>query len=157
MSNDLIRNIPIEKLIGHDKTLVAIWCTNAPSLIKTVIESFLPKWKLKLVATWYWIKVSSIIFVRPKQIAFWFLHFFSTFQITKFGETICDFNIPRKKQPFERLFIACPIDCDQAIDIDEERLIFSIPSALHSHKPPLKGTKMKRKQPFSLFIINIIF
>lgn len=56
LNNEAIEQIPIEKLVG-DESIVAIWCTNAPSLIKTVKESFLKKWNLKLIATWYWIKV----------------------------------------------------------------------------------------------------
>lgn len=59
LTNDEIKNIPIETFITPDVTLIAIWCTNAPSLTHTVLNEFLPKWKLKLIATWHWLKVIS--------------------------------------------------------------------------------------------------
>lgn len=59
LDNEAIEQIPIDKLVG-DKSIVVIWCTNAPSLIKAVKESFLNKWNLTLIATWYWIKVLYI-------------------------------------------------------------------------------------------------
>lgn len=61
------------------------------------------------------------------------------FQITKYGRTICEFDLPLKKQPFERIFIACHNESIQDFKIPDEKLIFSIPSAIHSHKPPLHG------------------
>lgn len=64
LNNDEIENIPIEKWTTENRTLVAIWCTNAPSMIQAVQQQFLPKWRLKLLATWYWIKVSRICFVE---------------------------------------------------------------------------------------------
>lgn len=57
LTNDIIANIPVERAVQPNKTLVAIWCTNAPSMIDVVKQTFLSKWKLKLLATWYWIKV----------------------------------------------------------------------------------------------------
>lgn len=59
------------------------------------------------------------------------------FQITKSGEPICEFDLPLKKQPFERIFIAC--HKDSSFNIPDEKLIFSVPSSIHSHKPPLQG------------------
>lgn len=73
-------------------------------------------------------------------------------KITKYGETICEFSLPLKKQPFERLFIACPIDTDRSFEIPEEKFIFSIPSAIHSHKPPLDG-----KFSHNFLFIDLIF
>lgn len=62
-------------------------------------------------------------------------------QITKYGETICDFDLPLKKQPFERIFIACHTDSTHEFNIPDEKLIYSVPSGIHSHKPPLHGLK----------------
>lgn len=61
--------------------------------------------------------------------------------MTKSGDTICDFGLPLKKQPFERVFIACHNKTTQYDNIPNEKFIFSIPSAIHSHKPPLNGKK----------------
>ncbi|XP_055321056.1 DNA N6-methyl methyltransferase [Sitodiplosis mosellana] len=114
LSNDHIASIPIEMVTQPNRTLVAIWCTNAPSMIQAVKETFLSRWNLQLLATWYWMK------------------------ITKYGEPICDFDLPLKKQPFERLFIACHKDNTHDFNIPNERMIFSVPSSIHSHKPPLQ-------------------
>lgn len=65
--------------------------------------------------------------------------FVKIIQITKFGEPICEFGSPLKKQPFERLFIACPAEMSRTINIPAENFIYSVPSAIHSHKPPLEG------------------
>lgn len=59
LTNDDIANTPIADWTTVDQTLVAIWCTNAPSTIQAVREEFLKKWNLKLLATWFWIKVCS--------------------------------------------------------------------------------------------------
>lgn len=57
LSNEHIASIPIDTVVQPNKTLIAIWCTNAPSMIEAVKKLFFPKWRLKLLATWYWIKV----------------------------------------------------------------------------------------------------
>lgn len=62
LSNKDIANIPIAKWVSADRTLVAIWCTNAPSMISYVRNKMLAKWNLKLLATWFWIKVCSTFF-----------------------------------------------------------------------------------------------
>lgn len=108
-----ILSIPIERLT--EAGLVAIWCTNSPSHIAAIHTELLPKWNLKLLSIWFWIK------------------------LTTSGETVCDFGLPLQKQPFEQLFIACPNGA--AVDLFKElcqtRYLFSVPSAIHSHKPPL--------------------
>lgn len=83
-----------------------------------------------------------------------------TFQITKYGETICHFDLPLKKQPFERIFIACHMDSTHAFNISDEQLIYSVPSGIHSHKPPLHG--LKNRFDFSFIdefsiVLNISF
>lgn len=148
LSNDSIANIPVDELTQPNRTLVAIWCTNAPSMIQAVKDTILPKWKLKLLATWYWIKVLEVLIMTNKFSYFeWQKNLLIIFaneiyiQITKFGEVICDFSLPLKKQPFERIFIACHENSTNDFNIPDEKLIFSVPSAIHSHKPPLQGTK----------------
>lgn len=112
--NKDIENIPIRKLT-KPSSLVIIWCTNSSSHINAVKQDFLPKWGLKLITTWYWLK------------------------ITKYGQPICEFRIPPRKQPFEQIFLACNKDADVTFfeDLTAERLLLSVPSAIHSNKPPL--------------------
>lgn len=58
--NEDICNLPIEKLT-KENTIVAIWCTNSLSHIDAIKTDFLPKWNLKLIATWFWVKVHIFI------------------------------------------------------------------------------------------------
>lgn len=57
--NEDICNLPIEKFT-KENTIVAIWCTNSLSHIDAIKSEFLPKWNLKLIATWFWVKVVSL-------------------------------------------------------------------------------------------------
>lgn len=54
-NEDLVA-IPLDEYI-HENTLVVIWCTNSNIHHKAILETFLPKWSLKLLAKWFWIKV----------------------------------------------------------------------------------------------------
>lgn len=111
LDNESLKGIPLENHV-HDRTIVAIWCTNSPSHIDAIEQQLCAKWNLKLVGSWYWIK------------------------ITKHGAPVCAFNETNKKQPYERLFIA--VTTDSSIkDIPSEKYIFSVPCAIHSNKPPL--------------------
>lgn len=53
--HDILR-MPVENLIKPN-SLVAIWCTNAPSHIEFISKDLFSKWNLKLVSIWYWVKV----------------------------------------------------------------------------------------------------
>lgn len=57
LDNIHISDIPIGSYVRSNVSLVAIWCTNALSLNHFVIDELLPKWKLKLLGSWYWVKV----------------------------------------------------------------------------------------------------
>lgn len=115
MSNDEICDIPLENYIKNT-SIVIIWCTNSETHIKAIKEMFLAKWHLKLLATWQWVKVD------------------------KNGELFC--AIDGNKKPFEQIFITTHQD-NTKFDglIENESLIFSQPSSIHSHKPPLIGKK----------------
>lgn len=77
---------------------------------------------------------------------------FYCLQITNHGEPICDFGMAFQKQPFEKVFIACHVDSDDRIfdHIEREKFIFSVPSAIHSHKPPLVGWCLSALRTFHL-------
>ena len=57
MGDEVLAALPIDQLCDS-RTLVAIWCTNSPSHLDYLLHTMLPTWKLKHVATWFWIKVS---------------------------------------------------------------------------------------------------
>ncbi|XP_052868764.1 N(6)-adenine-specific methyltransferase METTL4 [Anopheles cruzii] len=112
LANEDIKEIPLERHL-HDDTFVLVWCTNAETHVNAITNQFFPKWGLKLVAVWYWTK------------------------ITRAAHPVCKFNEPNKKQPYERLFIGLPAHSTKAESFPRERFLYSIPCALHSHKPPL--------------------
>lgn len=58
------------------------------------------------------------------------------------GDVVCDFNETHGKQPYELLIIGTS-EFNSKIDIPNEKLIVSVPSAMHSHKPPLNGNNNK--------------
>lgn len=130
LDKDGMLNMPIEHFV-RPNTLVAIWCTNSPSHIGSIHTELLPRWGLKLLATWYWIKVRT-----NKCYANFSLN---SLQVTKYGDTVCEFGLPLRKQPFEQLFIACHADSDRFEGLKSNKYLFSIPSAIHSNKPPLIG------------------
>ena len=113
MSDDEICKIPLENYTKKT-SIVVIWCTNSETHVKAIKERLLAKWQLKLLATWQWVKVDMN------------------------GELFC--SIDGNKKPFEQIFIATHQD-SKIFDglIENECLIFSQPSSIHSHKPPLLG------------------
>uniref|UniRef100_A0A182NGS3 Methyltransferase-like protein 4 n=1 Tax=Anopheles dirus TaxID=7168 RepID=A0A182NGS3_9DIPT len=112
LTNADIMAIPLERHL-HENTLVLVWCTNAPSHIEAVSKDFFPKWGVELVGCWYWVKVTSA------------------------GQPVCKFNEPQQKQPYERIFIGAPAGSVMTKTFPRERFLYSVPSAMHSHKPPL--------------------
>ncbi|XP_046750805.1 N(6)-adenine-specific methyltransferase METTL4 [Diprion similis] len=111
MYNEELAKIPIAKLLSSNG-IVAVWCTNAPSHLRSISNEMFPTWGVSYQAKWYWIKV------------------------TRSGETVCDFNPPPGKQPYELLLLGS-VSSNTSIDIPDGKLVVSVPSAVHSHKPPL--------------------
>ncbi|XP_061392481.1 N(6)-adenine-specific methyltransferase METTL4-like [Musca vetustissima] len=114
LDNDSLQNIPIQEMI-HANSLVVLWCTNAPQHLNAVQNDFLPKWNLQIVHTLKWFKFNTE------------------------GNLISPIKAQGYKQPFETVFITCHknrnlnnLDGIKSIDF-----IASLPSIIHSHKPPL--------------------
>ena len=121
-----ILQIPLENYVKHN-SLIIIWCTNSDSHMNAIKNDFLPKWNLKLLTIWHWIKVDLN------------------------GETFCSFR--ENKKPYEKIFIATHKDNNNLHqDVPKDLLIFSNPSSIHSHKPPLIG-KNYFNQLFNHFLI----
>lgn len=113
MSDDEIADIPLEKYLSMS-SIVVIWCTNSETHIRAMKEKILGKWKLKLLSTWQWMKID------------------------KNGELFNAMN--GNKKPFETIFIATHKDNKSYHkELENEFVIFSQPSSVHSHKPPLLG------------------
>ncbi|CAB3228968.1 unnamed protein product [Arctia plantaginis] len=109
MYNEDIASIPVKELLSEN-CLVAVWCTNAQSNIDAVKNLIFPKWGVEYITTWYWLKLT--VDLKP----------------------VCAFGSGCKKQPFERVILG---KVGNVKDIPHSKMIVSVPSALHSHKPPL--------------------
>ncbi|XP_012527481.1 N(6)-adenine-specific methyltransferase METTL4 [Monomorium pharaonis] len=111
MYNEELVKIPIRKLL-HSDGIVAVWCTNSSSHLNSIFNEIFPSWGITYRAKWYWLKV------------------------TQAGDTICNFNSAPGKQPYELLILGTALEKGK-VDIPDGRLMISVPSAVHSHKPPL--------------------
>ncbi|XP_051909655.1 N(6)-adenine-specific methyltransferase METTL4 isoform X2 [Hippocampus zosterae] len=117
-----LKRLPIPRLASPD-SLVVTWVTNRPSHLRFVRHELYPHWGVEPVAQWLWVKVTAD------------------------GEFVFPLDSPHKK-PYEVLILGryrghsliSPSErCAGAgtPTVQDQRLIVSIPSALHSHKPSL--------------------
>ncbi|KAG7330022.1 hypothetical protein KOW79_006244 [Hemibagrus wyckioides] len=100
--------------------VVVTWVTNRPRHLRFVREELYPHWGVKLLAEWLWVKV------------------------TRKGELVFPLDSPHKK-PYEVLLLGrfCTNSDNttrsEVCEIPDQRLIISVPSALHSQKPALSA------------------
>lgn len=60
------------------------------------------------------------------------------FQVTKAGKPICAFSDPHGKRPYERIIFGVKRNSFRQYSNPENNKVFmSVPSAVHSHKPPV--------------------
>ncbi|XP_054263799.1 N(6)-adenine-specific methyltransferase METTL4 [Macrosteles quadrilineatus] len=111
MYNDEVCALPVAQWL-RPGALVAVWCTNCERHIQDVVSRWFPKWGLHLVATWFWLKV------------------------TRSGEPVCQFSPPPGKQPYERILFGSVAGRTVPQPLDNQCIV-SVPSSIHSHKPPL--------------------
>lgn len=112
MFNADIKMLPIDKLLA-DSGLVVVWCTNSQQHLKALELEFFPEWNVQYVAKLFWLK------------------------ITNYGQPVCKFSDPPGKQPFEQILVGIRKNSAKSLSSLNGKLIVSVPSALHSHKPPL--------------------
>ncbi|XP_055903803.1 N(6)-adenine-specific methyltransferase METTL4 [Eupeodes corollae] len=113
LDNDILSDIPLSSFI-HCDSIVAVWCTNSNQHQQKLLNEFFPRWDLKLIHKIIWLKLNTA------------------------GSLICDINDDNKKQPYEVLFIASHNESKR--DVSEKKklkYILSVPSIIHSHKPPI--------------------
>ncbi|CAH1640187.1 unnamed protein product [Spodoptera littoralis] len=128
MYNEDIAAIPLQNLFAEN-CLVAVWCTNAPSNVAAVKNIIFPKWGVAYMGTWYWMKVT--VDLQP----------------------LCSFGAGCEKQPYERILLG---KVGEVNDIPDGQVVVSVPSALHSQKPPLLNilspfVKTENPQTLELF------
>ncbi|XP_069682056.1 N(6)-adenine-specific methyltransferase METTL4 isoform X2 [Periplaneta americana] len=105
--------IPIASLTAAG-SLVAVWCTNSENHLNFLLNEIFPAWDVEYIGNWFWLKV------------------------THGGEPVCQFSEPPGKQPFEQIVFGHRKDANREQPLPEpNKVIISIPSAIHSHKPPI--------------------
>ena len=106
-NQEIFDNLPQFDSILDENGLLIIWCT---AKVLDTVKYWIENWNLEIKATWYWLK------------------------LTKSGQTVTNWNHPHKK-PYEPLIIAG--HPKSQIQVENEWILASVPSGIHSHKPPL--------------------
>jgi hypothetical protein len=44
-------------------SLIVVWCTNAKAHQDQLINEIFPKWDVKYLTTWFWVKVSTMYYL----------------------------------------------------------------------------------------------
>lgn len=115
-----LKRLPVP-LLASPSCLVVTWVTNRPSHLRFVRDELYPYWGVEVVAEWFWVKVTTS------------------------GQFVFPLDSTHKK-PYEMLVLGryrpsvdtstSPSEMSE-VPVEDQRLIVSIPSALHSQKPSL--------------------
>ena len=116
-ANPCLTDLPISTLL-RPGGLVLAWCTNSPKHRATLHDCF-ATWDVDVEATCFWLK------------------------LTKHGQLVAEFS--SSKQPYEVLMVGRRKGGKDVngrskaaeIRIPDGLVLLSVPSAIHSHKPPL--------------------
>ncbi|TNN65823.1 Methyltransferase-like protein 4 [Liparis tanakae] len=119
--SDVTRIQPLVHSLASPNCLVVTWVTNRPSHLRFVRDELYPHWGVDVVAEWFWVKVTTS------------------------GQFVFPLDSHHKK-PYEVLVLgryrsaaddATSSSGTSEVPVEDQRLIVSVPSALHSQKPSL--------------------
>ncbi|XP_070842327.1 N(6)-adenine-specific methyltransferase METTL4 [Chaetodon trifascialis] len=114
-----LKRLPIP-LLASPNCLVVTWVTNRPSHLRFVRDELYPHWGVEVVAEWFWVKVTtSGQFVFPLD-----SHHKKPYEVLVLGRYRSSADNSSSSEVSE-------------VPVQDQRLIVSVPSALHSHKPSL--------------------
>ncbi|XP_071035310.1 N(6)-adenine-specific methyltransferase METTL4 [Parasteatoda tepidariorum] len=113
---DSLLDLPIKKLCNPG-CLIIVWVTNKKKQISFVEKELFQKWNVTSSVIWHWVKV------------------------TKKGHYVFPIDSQQKK-PYENLllgYVSSGEEKDKAHskNLEAHKTIVSVPSSIHSHKPPL--------------------
>lgn len=117
-----LKKLPVP-LLASPNCLVVTWVTNRPSHLRFVRNELYPHWGVEVLAEWFWVKVTTS------------------------GQFVFPLDSPHKK-PYEMLVLgryhsssssSAAAAAAAEVSVENQRLIVSVPSALHSQKPSLSG------------------
>ncbi|XP_061778183.1 N(6)-adenine-specific methyltransferase METTL4 isoform X3 [Nerophis ophidion] len=113
-----LKRLPLPSLASPN-CLVVTWVTNRPKHLRFVRDELYPHWGVEIVAEWLWVKVTTE------------------------GQFVFPLDSPHKK-PYEVLVLGRYSRSQEksstesvSTPVENQRLVVSVPSALHSHKPSL--------------------
>lgn len=156
MYNEQLKAIPMMQLLKEDG-LVAVWCTNSPTHLRELQEEIFPSWGLQPLGKWFWLKVTRDYrtvcdFSKPpgkqpfEQIVF-------GRRSSEFGSTSgrsgscpgsfgvssgrCGSSSGISDMPSSVSDMPSPHLRSGIFGFVNRKVLVSVPSALHSHKPPL--------------------
>lgn len=116
LTNDDLLCIPVPQLTKPG-SLVIVWATNNENQISFVREKLFEAWNVKYCVTWYWAKITQKgTLIHPID-----SHQKKPYENIVFGRVHYDENL------FEGDFDV----------LEPNKVIVSVPSSIHSHKPPL--------------------
>uniref|UniRef100_A0A672G725 Methyltransferase like 4 n=1 Tax=Salarias fasciatus TaxID=181472 RepID=A0A672G725_SALFA len=134
-----LKRLPVP-LLASPSCLVVTWVTNRPSHRRFVRDELYPHWGVEVLAEWFWVKVTTS------------------------GQFVFPLDSQHKK-PYEVLVLgryrsSADTTAGQPgtseVPVEDQRLIISVPSALHSQKPslsevlkPYVGAEAKRLELFA--------
>nr|XP_046226940.1 N(6)-adenine-specific methyltransferase METTL4 [Scatophagus argus] len=115
-----LKRLPIPTLASPN-CLVVTWVTNRQSHLRFVLDELYPHWGVEVVAEWFWVKVTtSGQFVFPLD-----SHHKKPYEVLVLG---------RYRPPADDSTSSSEM---AEVPVEDQRLIVSVPSALHSQKPSL--------------------
>ncbi|XP_051266583.1 N(6)-adenine-specific methyltransferase METTL4 [Dicentrarchus labrax] len=115
-----LKRLPIP-LLASPNCLVVTWVTNRPSHLRFVRDELYPHWGVEVVAEWFWVKVTtSGQFVFPLD-----SHHKKPYEVLVLGRYRSSADNPKSSSETSE------------VPVEDQRLIVSVPSALHSQKPSL--------------------
>ncbi|XP_042366538.1 N(6)-adenine-specific methyltransferase METTL4 [Plectropomus leopardus] len=107
--------------LASPNCLVVTWVTNRPSHLRFVRDELYPHWGVEVLAEWFWVKVTtSGQFVFPLD-----SHHKKPYEVLVLGRYRS--SADNSKSSAET----------SEVPVEDQRLIVSVPSALHSQKPSL--------------------
>uniref|UniRef100_A0A8D0A5K9 Methyltransferase 4, N6-adenosine n=1 Tax=Sander lucioperca TaxID=283035 RepID=A0A8D0A5K9_SANLU len=117
-----LKRLPIP-LLASMNCLVVTWVTNRPSHLRFVRDELYPHWGVEVVAEWFWVKVTtSGQFVFPLD-----SHHKKPYEVLVLGRYRSAADDTTRFEMFET----------SEVPVEDQRLVVSVPSALHSQKPSL--------------------
>lgn len=116
-----LKMMPVRNLCAKN-CLVVVWVTNKAKLQDYIINELFPLWQVSFHTVWYWMKVTNTL------------------------SPVLPLNSSSKK-PYEKLVLGfysgSNFSTPNSSNVPLDMTVISVPSSIHSHKPPLTNVLSK--------------